>query len=77
MISAEIELGGQTYTLLSWNSGAVNANQNRIGPTLNWVLPDVDATEMTLVLSAGEQTSEYRLCYRSREARRVSRQLNV
>jgi len=51
--------------------------ENKIGPSVNFVLPDADATEMTLILSAGDKSSEYRLCYRSRAERRVSRQLNM
>lgn len=74
-VEASLRLGDTTYPLLCWNSG--EADENRIGPSVNWVLPDVCATEMTLVLDAGEYSSEYRLCYRSRGEQRVSRQLNV
>lgn len=74
-VEVSIRLGDQVYPLLTWNSGLTDSN--RIGPGINWVLPDADATEMTLVLSAGEATSEYRLRYRSRQKRAVSRQLNV
>ena len=76
-IRASIELGERTYPLLTWESGAVPANANRIGPTINWGLPDVDATEFTLRLEAGESSSAYRLCYRKSEACQASRQMNV
>ena len=76
-IRASIRLDGVEYPLLTWETGDVPANTNKIGPTINWVLPDVDAGEFTLVLSAGEASSEYRLCYRRSEARQASRQLNM
>ena len=76
-ISASIELAGEIYPLLAWDSGKVPANTNQIGPTINWVLPDADADAFTLHLNAGEATSKYTLCYRRSEARRVSRQMNV
>jgi len=78
IIDAEIELGGKVYNMLTWKSGEVGANENRVGPSVNWVLPDVDATKMTLTLKAksGEETS-YTLSYRAKEAKKISRQLNV
>lgn len=74
-VDVSIRLGDETYPMFTWNSGMTAAN--KIGPSVNFVLPDADATDMTLLLSAAEATSEYRLCYRSRGQRRVSRQLNV
>ena len=76
-VAMTLLLAGEEYPLIQWDSGDVGANENRIGPTVNFILPDVDATQMTLRLDAGEASSEYRLCYRSRTERRVSRQLNV
>ena len=76
-VAVSIELGGVTTPLLTWNSGEVPANENRLGPTVNWILPDVDAAEMTLRLEAGEYSSAYRLCYRKSEAIQASRQMNV
>ena len=70
-------LDGREYALLEWDSGDVPANENRIGPTVNFMLPDADADRMTLRLDAGEASSEYVLCYRRSETRAVSRQLNV
>lgn len=76
-VEVSVELAGKEYPLLTWNSGEVGANENRIGPTVNWVLPDVDATDMTLHLKAGEASSEYRLCYRRSRTVEISRQMNV
>jgi len=61
--------------MFTWDIGLTAANKLR--HSVNFVLPDADATEMTLILSAGDKSSEYRLCYRSRAERRVSRQLNM
>jgi len=74
-VDVSIRLGDTTYPMFTWNSG--DASANKIGPSVNWVLPDADAEDLTLILSAGEHSSEYRLCYFSREERRISRQLNV
>lgn len=76
-VHVSLELGGEVYPLLTWESGSVPANTNRLGPTVNFILPDVDATEMTLRLDAGEASSAYRLCYRKSEAMAQSRQMNV
>ena len=77
-IKVSVRLNGVEYPLLTWETGDVEANHNKIGPTVNWVLPDVDATEFTLCLSTDSgASSEYRLCYRRSEAARVSRQMNV
>ncbi len=78
IISASVELGGVEYDLLTWDSGETPANENRIGPTLNWILPDVSASTLTLKLKcASGKESEYKLFYRPRRARKISRQLNL
>jgi len=75
-VRASLLLNGVEYPLLTWETG--ETDENKIGPTVNWVLPDVDATEMTLRLETGDGTAgEYRLCYRPKEAKKISRQLNV
>jgi len=76
-VKASIRIGGEEHELLSWESGEVGENKNKIGPTINWILPDMDTDRFTLVLSCGEASSEYTLCYRPAQARKVSRQLNV
>ncbi len=71
-IAVSIELNGVEYPLLTWDSGETAANENRIGPSVNWVLPDMDAGDMTLILRAADGAdSRYRLCYRSRAAKRL------
>ena len=55
---------GVEYHLLTWKSGETNANTNKIGPTVNWVLPDSKAGKFTLVLESGDKSSEYTLCLR-------------
>ena len=76
-IKASIRLAGVEYPLLTWETGKVDENTNKIGPTINWILPDVDAGEFTLILDTGDDTaSEYRLCYRRSQEKIVSRQLN-
>ncbi len=75
-VKASIKLGGETYPLLTWESGMTE--KNKIGPTLNWILPDVDADDLTLILDTGDgASSEYRLRYRPSQEKEVSRQLNV
>lgn len=77
-VKVSIKLNGEKYEIFAWDSGNVAANTNKIGPGVNWVLPDVDATEFTLCLTAGTgASSEYRLCYRRSEEFAVSRQMNV
>ena len=70
-------LADREYPLLEWNSGVVPANENRIGPTVNFILPDADTDRMTLRLEAGEASSVYALCYRRSASRAASRQMNV
>ena len=77
-VKVSVRLNGEEYPLLTWESGKVNANTNKIGPTVNWILPDVEATDFTLCLSTGNgASSEYKLCYRPSEETIQTRQLNV
>jgi len=76
-VRAKIVIGGEEHELLTWESGQTGPNANKLGPTLNFILPDIAADRFTLVLSCGEASSEYTFCYRPKEARRVTRQLNV
>ena len=78
IVDAVIELGGVEYKMLTWDSGEVAANTNRIGPSINWILPDAAADRMTLKLTAaGGEVSEYTLSYRPKQAKKVTRQMNV
>ena len=76
-VKVSVKINGEEYPLLKWETGKVAANTNKIGPTVNWILPDVDCSEMTLCLSAGTASSEYRLRYRKSAKFEVSRQMNV
>lgn len=57
-------VNGKEYHLLTWESGMTEAGKNKIGPAINWVLPDSQEGKFTLVLRAGEYSSEYTLCLR-------------
>ena len=74
-VRVSLEIGGEVLHLLDWNSGETDTN--RLGPTVNLILPDVNATEMTLRLESGEASSVYRLRYRMSKALAASRQMNV
>lgn len=77
-IRVSVLLDGQEYPLLTWESGLVAAGTNKLGPTVNWILPETDACDFVLKLSAGSNTSsEYRLCCRPDEAASASRQMNL
>ena len=76
-VDVSIEIGGKQIPLLTWDSGPVPAGRNQLGPTVNFILPDVDAAEFTLYLRAGESSSAYRLCYRRSRRFAASRQMNV
>ena len=76
-VQAKILIGGEEHELLTWESGETGANKNKLGPTLNFILPDIEADRFTLTLSCGEASSEYTFCYRPKQAKKASRQLNV
>ena len=78
-VTAYLEIGGEKYELLTWNTGNVAANDNKLGPAVNFVLPsDPDATEMTLHLaSAKGNSSDYRLKYTCKGAIKKVKMLNV
>jgi len=77
-VKVSIILDGVEYEMFTWQTGVVSENTNKIGPSVNWILPDVDASDFTLVLETGDGArSQYKLCYRRSKERIVSRQLNV
>ena len=77
-LKVSIVLDGVEYPMLTWESGIVDANTNKIGPAINWVLPDVDAESFVLRLETGNgASSEYRLCYQPSQERVQTRQMNV
>ena len=78
IISVSIAWDGEERQLLHWDSGVVPPNENRLGPTLNWKLPDLPISSFTLRLRAsGNTSSEYKLCYRPTRKRAESRRMNV
>lgn len=77
-IQVSICLAGKEYPLLTWETGIADGGTNHIGPTVNWILPEADASDFTLKLSAGDgASSEYRLYYRPKKVPTVTRQMNV
>ena len=77
-IAVSIELEGKEYPLLEWDSGVVPPGENRLGPTVNWILPEARASRFTLRLRASrEASSEYVLCYRPARTTAESRRMNV
>ena len=63
-VKVSVRANGEEYELFTWETGNVDANTNKIGPTVNWKLPEWDTDRFTLVLSCGEASSEYTLCFR-------------
>lgn len=67
-IHARIELAdGRVFPLLSWTSGTLDANTNKAGPVIRWVLPDLEAERFVLVLETPGQpqaASRYTLLFR-------------
>ncbi len=71
-----LEIGGEEFELVSW-SGSTEANENRIGPSVNFRLPEVDTDRMTLkLISENGLESSYTLKYTLPEFI-ISRQMNV
>ncbi|MBQ1955935.1 MAG: hypothetical protein II350_09400, partial [Clostridia bacterium] len=67
-VFAEILLNGKVYAELTWNSGEVPPNTNKMGPQLNVVLPYLgDCTEIILNLRTKdkEHSNSYQLKYMS------------
>ena len=75
-VRVSLEIAGKTLHLIDWTAAAA-AGKNQLGPTVNLILPDTDAAEMTLRLEAGAASSAYRLRYRMSAERSISRQMNV
>lgn len=78
-ISVEVELGGETYKLLEWETGVVEAMKNKMGPTAHLQLPDSVDTEFLIVrvISKNNTSSEYKLQYKSKKPIVKTGQLNV
>jgi len=77
-VRVSIKLNGETYNMLTWETGEIHANKNKLGPAINFTLPDVPCDKITLVLDTGDgAASEYTLRYRPSEEVAVSRQMNM
>ena len=64
-VKVTLKIGSTVIELLEWNGAFAPANTNTEGAQVCCILPDVDAEEMTLILtSGGNLSSEYRLLYR-------------
>ncbi|MBN8709319.1 MAG: hypothetical protein BGO12_11685 [Verrucomicrobia bacterium 61-8] len=70
-IEVRIALAGETRDLLSWKAGRLEANCNLAGPTVRWVLPEVDCDHFELILDTPGlpgAASRYTLLLRDGEA---------
>ena len=77
-ITAHLTLGGETIAVLNWSTGKTFGN--KLGPTLNAVLPDVEhLSELVLTVTASDSdfNSKYRLCYLNPEKPKNIRQMNT
>ena len=64
---------------LTWKATA-EAGRNKMGPTLNAVLPGAtDLSEMTLALTASDPSlnSEYKLCFKNKKKKVAFKQMNA
>lgn len=78
-VTAVVELGGEKYELLTWNTGEVGANSNKLGPAVNFTLPKVAGVsefKFSLVSASGKSSS-YRLRYDCFDAVDTSHMLNT
>ena len=71
-------VGEEVFDLLEWNATA-EANGNKRGPTVRFVLPRADGNNKVVLTLASENgmESEYVYLYRSKSRKPVLRQLNV
>lgn len=65
-VTAFLEIGDESYELLEWRTGDVDALSNKQGPTVNFKLPAVsEAKEMKIILkTAADKNNSYRLVYK-------------
>ena len=78
-VTAYLQIGDKKYELLTWKTGELAAFENKQGPKLNFILPNLpDAVEMTLKLVAGKgRESNYRLKYTAFEEMVTQNLLNI
>ncbi|MBQ8895056.1 MAG: hypothetical protein IJ043_11700 [Clostridia bacterium] len=78
-ITATLTLEGEVLATLTWKATA-EAGRNKMGPTLNAVLPGAtDLSEMTLALTASDPSlnSEYKLCFKNKKKKVAFKQMNA
>ena len=65
VVTASLTVNGQTQTLLTWHTGEIAENQNKLGPTVHAQLPET-ATEQALILTlttTSGKSNTYRLLF--------------
>lgn len=78
-ITAIIEINGSEYEQISWKTGDVAARTNKLGPTVNFKIPECDSDAiMTLKLKTqdGSADSLYKLKVYASAAKRNEKKLN-
>lgn len=79
-INAFIEIGNERFELVNWQTGEVEALTNKIGPSLNFVLPYVencDCFYLKLETADGKYNSSYKLKYKYKKQEELKGILNV
>ena len=79
-IKAVIEIGGEEYELINWQKAKAEANTNKIGPSVNFVLPEIkdcDFFILKLKTPNGEYNSSYKLKYTAENKEELKGILNV
>ena len=66
-IRVTVKIGDQEYPMLTWETGNVEANTNKLGPAINLALPcEADTNQLELILESAEgRSSRYVLLLRS------------
>ena len=71
-VHAKLQIGDEVIDLLDWQA-KTDANSSLQGPTVRWILPNVDANRLTLILeSENGMSSSYCLYYKPRKRRTVT-----
>lgn len=66
-VKAYLKIGNRTIKLLTWDYEKLNSGENKIGPSVRYILPNMHAEDMVLVLEAGHMSNAYRLQYKENE----------
>ena len=73
-------IGDNEYKLLTWETQTVSQRSNKIGPTVNIILPLIENADFMLLKlrsKYADRCNEYRLKYYPREPKRKTMQLNI